>query len=737
MSRTAALALVSLALFLVIFPLTLAKPGVPPNLKADEPAYFMMAQSLAFDRDLKLEPRDIERVFREFPFRPVANLIVESDDGWRTVYYGKPYLYSLIAAPFVRLAGANGMLSFNVLLFLATVAMGWRYLARYNPEGLALLFAAAFFFLSVGFGYVFWLQAEVFNMAAVTACFFLAFDRPPEQERRRATWMALASGAALALAVYNKPVYALLGLPLVVAFARRKRFGMAGAWIAGAALAGLLCSAGAWLLTGHASAYLGVARQGVVLCEPGTMPIGPSAAAPAGTGGDEATPASVKPQANAWSWIFALPGQTFREFLENAGYFFCGRHTGLLLYLPFALIATLLFLAHARRSLDRWLVLAALASTALFFLVFVYFNWHGGGGFLGNRYFVSVYPAFLFLVTRVSPRWSVPAGCAYAGLFLGPILFAPFGLGGPEPTLQAHARSLPYRLFPVELTLRNVPGYQRVALGNLRVLGSREVMLPQGEAIWVRGASRTELWFLSEKPLASLDFRVQSFAPQNRVRVDFGDAHRDLRFGRAGEATEMALVPGKGGLLYRLGETFHVYRMLVRSASGRVQPWMRELPPASCPTFPEDAKQAEGFYAGASLLVLGEPGLRDANLYALEWRQAQAPAQVVAGSTFTVPVVLKNASPHAWPIDGTIRVRLAYHWLRPDGTVVVADGVRSELGEEVPAGGVLRMGQKVVAPAEPGRYGLVLDPVLEGVAWFSARNGGRVFRAEVEVTAPH
>ena len=89
------------------------------------------------------------------------------------------------------------------------------------------------------------------------------------------------------------------------------------------------------------------------------------------------------------------------------------------------------------------LLLAAVAGIALFFLLQIAWNWQGGGGFVGNRYFVNVYPAFLFLVTRIRPRWTVPAGYAFAGLFLGPLLFTPFGAGGPEPDRQ--------RLQPVRL----------------------------------------------------------------------------------------------------------------------------------------------------------------------------------------------------------------------------------------------------------------------------------------------
>ena len=52
MVRYTGLALVCLTVLLVVFPLMAGKPGLPMTLKADEPAYYLMALSLARDRDL-------------------------------------------------------------------------------------------------------------------------------------------------------------------------------------------------------------------------------------------------------------------------------------------------------------------------------------------------------------------------------------------------------------------------------------------------------------------------------------------------------------------------------------------------------------------------------------------------------------------------------------------------------------------------------------------------------------
>jgi hypothetical protein len=53
MSRPSRYVFLALALLLVLFPATIAKPGQPMNLKSDEPAYYLMALSLAHDLDLR------------------------------------------------------------------------------------------------------------------------------------------------------------------------------------------------------------------------------------------------------------------------------------------------------------------------------------------------------------------------------------------------------------------------------------------------------------------------------------------------------------------------------------------------------------------------------------------------------------------------------------------------------------------------------------------------------------
>jgi hypothetical protein len=273
----------------------------------------------------------------------------------------------------------------------------------------------------------------------------------------------------------------------------------------------------------------------------------------------------------------------------------------------------------------------------------------------------------------------VVAGYALAGLFLSPLVLAPFGLPGPEPTLQMHVRGVPFRWLPFELTLRNVPGYHRVPLGDVRLIGRRDVVLPRGETIWLHGATPVEIQLIAGEELGPLAFQVASASPANRIELSLGDWSETFELGE-GEARRVELPRQEPTRRWTIKDgTLYAYRLVARTSAGRVRVWERELPPPSCPGWPWQPKEPDAFSSRA-----------------------------------------------AWPAGGGARVRLAYHWLRagPPGEEPLAlyEGERSELPRTLAPGEEAVVEMRVMAPAEAGRYLLALDPVFEGVAWFSDRN---------------
>lgn len=786
MRRPTSLVFACLAAFLIATPLVLEKPGWPAGLKSDEPAYYLMALSLAHDGDLRCELVDIQRLFQEFPYHVVHNLILATDDGWHTVYFGKPYIYSLFAAPWARLFGASGLVAFNMAMVVLMIWLGSRYLARFNPPAIALLFASGFFLLSCTFSYIFWIHPEIFNMASVTVCLYLALADPttsPDRDwrHRRGGWRLwlerpglrlLCSGIALMPAVYNKPMLAAFALPaLFVCWERQQGGRWWSRWLSRQALlwcAGcLLGMAGvvglAMALTGHPSAYF-LSRGGQKVCAMDEMPIAPLAPAPVATatvggltdggssGASDAdatattTTAEVEskaPPKASWFWMFRIPRPPIKEVLENLGYFLWGRHTGLFLYFPFALLALVLFALHRRRTFSQWTLLASLTIIALFFLLWIPFNWQGGGGFVGNRYYVNAYPGFIFLVGRIAPRLINFVGFALGGILLGPTLFSPFGRAVPAPTLQAHVRNFPFSNFPLELSLREVPGYEQRIWAGALVRGRKDVFLPRGARFWVHGATTTELWIQSDKPFDRLAFDVSSLGVTNTFDFRLEDAHQRLVFAEIPgqgvvQRQQVVLEPsGPSQIRSRQGQPVYVYRVEVEAERGTVKTWNRNYPPQDCFTFAYNATIQESFFVGAQMAFLGSGERLERDIYDVEWQQPAVAPQppVEVDSTFFIETAVRNASNDTWPAVTPTRVALSYRWKTLDDQVVVENGVRTYPAGDIPPGEVFRAHQEVKAPGEPGTYVLELDLVYELVSWFSWQNDNNVQRLQFEVVS--
>jgi hypothetical protein len=722
MTRTVRLALLSLTVFLVLFTVSVGKPGLPSTLKADEPAYFLMALSLARDGDLRCELQDLHRLFDTYPHLPAENLILMSDDGWETIYFGKPFVYSLLSAPLTVLFGANGLVALNALLFALMIWGGALYLSRFNDPTLAALFSLAFFFLSPAFVYVFWLQPEILSMASAMGCLFLAFHplaEGPAASARRNRVVAILfnartapwwSGAALSFAIYNKPVFALMGIPALYIFWRKRGLRAALAWVLAVALAVAALAGLSVLFTGHPTPYLGVARGGMKVEQAETI-----------DGALERLSelkARESETINSWSWIFRLPSMGIRELLENLGYFFWGRHTGILLYLPFAVLSFLLFLLQRRHSLEHWLCLAALASVALFFLLFIPFNWHGGGGFVGNRYFIAAYPGFLFLVTRIRPRWTPLVGSAWAGLFLGPLLFSPFGAPVREPTLQAHVRGWPYRFFPLELSIRTtIPGYRYASFPKLQFIGRRDVFrIGSGESgFWLQGATSSDLLLITDRSLTGVFFEVTTRAPDNEIRLSMAGVEERLTFSDAQSRRERSrlveLRPQRVSRYhYKDGKRLLVYRLSIHPRTGTRLVGGKNRP--------------ADFYLGAQLRYLGRRDqVTQPEHYRIRWLSVGEPPPVTAAEPFELPVRVRNLSTSVLSSLHPLAVNLSYHWVDSNGQSVVFGGLRTPLGRDLAPKKIADIVMRVEPPDKPGSYHLVLDAVREHVSWFSQRDG--------------
>lgn len=97
-------------------------------------------------------------------------------------------------------------------------------------------------------------------------------------------------------------------------------------------------------------------------------------------------------------------------------------------------------------------------------------------------------------------------------------------------------------------------------------------------------------------------------------------------------------------------------------------------------------------------------------------------ATAAPGSQLTVPVAIANLSELPWISSGTHPVLISYHWLLPDGTRHIGDGLRTPLPQGMLSPGTTANGTAFVeVPADEGSYLLQLSLVQEGECWFEER----------------
>lgn len=115
------------------------------------------------------------------------------------------------------------------------------------------------------------------------------------------------------------------------------------------------------------------------------------------------------------------------------------------------------------------------------------------------------------------------------------------------------------------------------------------------------------------------------------------------------------------------------------------------------------------------------------------------PKEMAVGEQSTVEVRFKNSSTMTWPSKpnskGKLAVNFSYHWLSSTGEMVVFDGLRTALPNDVKAGESVQLQPAIKAPDRPGSYLLELTLVQEGNAWFPEVDGDNKVTVPVSVAA--
>ena len=416
---------------------------------SDGATYHAMAGSLAFDGDLEFQPADLARVRASYPGGPQGVFLKRVGGGSEParLVYAKALVYPLAAAPFARLLGTDrGLLALNAVLFVLALWLGYGELRRGASPGAAALGTVAVLAGGVVPVYLLWETPEIFNLAIATVG-LVAWRRG----------RPITAALLLGLAVYSKPTNLALALPLLLEPLLAGGTAWAGRLVEAARRAAVLvamvaCGFGStWAATGELN-YQGGERKtfydrypfdpGVSFDSAGvwmtTDHLGPLVA---GRDEDKQT-ARVAPPRTA--------DELRRSFLLNLGYFWVGRFGGALPYFPGVAAAVILFLLVGLRERHGWLALLAFAVSWLGYILMIPDNWYGGGGTIGNRYFLNLVPLGLLLLPRGRGGWAAGAAAVVGATLLGPVLASP-ALHSLRP--GDHATGAAFRRLPAEITM--------------------------------------------------------------------------------------------------------------------------------------------------------------------------------------------------------------------------------------------------------------------------------------------
>lgn len=685
--------------------------GAFTRVAGDEGTYLAMAESLVRDGDLAFEEADAARLGAAAEPGRQAVILHRGDDG--AFHYSKPSLYALLAAPFFAAAGNAGLVALNALALVGALLCVWRYLAAHGA-GRAAWTLATFIGAAAVVPYVAWRMSDAVQLACALAGLALTLGALPRRGLApggprpfSGRWAPLAGGVLLGLAAAMRITNLALALAPPVALALHRRWRRAGLAAAGTLLA----------------LALGVGLNAALLDAPSPYRA-TRATFDAGGGypiGDHA-PVAAKRLKTALAKV-RLQKVRPRLIAYAALYSVIGRHSGLLLYFP----AALLFAGFALRRPDRTSVAVLLGAGALFaaYVVRLPHNYFGGGACVGNRYFLVSYAGLLFAMSGLPRRrWLVPVWLLAAAVALSAHVSIRASRG-VEASSQNHAYAGLFRWFPYESTANNIEG-------------ARERFWPfaSTDEPWelVRFAdpwSRVGEWsfkLASDRPPAEIEIanrrsggllRFLVLSRARRLELVYEDWGRTRVFPLSRPVAERGLVDIEASRAWRR-HPFWFWWMIDENFTVR--------------TFRLSIRTPDGSPAEAELRYLGEEELPD-DLFARTPLLARLPRAAAAGSRTLVPLRVRNDSSARWTSSGVLPVFLSYR-IFSSGRRLTAEGERTLLPDPVEPGDVFDGAIEVVWPDSPGSYELEVDLVLEGVAWFGQRTAGPLAAGEVTVTSP-
>lgn len=122
--------------------------------------------------------------------------------------------------------------------------------------------------------------------------------------------------------------------------------------------------------------------------------------------------------------------------------------------------------------------------------------------------------------------------------------------------------------------------------------------------------------------------------------------------------------------------------------------------------------------------------------YGVSWSAREMPVAMTTGALYDVSLEVSNSGTMTWRTDGPYAVYGSYQWLADDGRVVVAEGLRTPLPQDVEAGQAATLKGQVQAPMVGGHYRLRFDLRQGGQVWFHEL-GAQPYEQDVQVGVPY
>ena len=434
--------------FFLGFSLSVNLPAIHQGfLFADQATYYSITQSLARDGDIEYTKRDLIRYEHDFPARPLGLFLKKGKDD--RLFYAKSFAYPLFAAPFVRIFGPNGAIVFHSLLLLLLLLMGHAYFSLSNSSSLSLITVISFLFASVAWVYCLWISPDFFNLFLVFTILFLWLykhkieesanpDIKPGKIRSflQSDWSDYLAGMLIGIAVFSKPPNIVLLGPIFLYLIVKRKFLKTSLIIFCFLITSGLFWGTNYMITGEWN-YQGGERKTFLFSYPLEKA--------------DITFDSIKTQemtADGYAQKHFLPA----KFIPyNFFYYFFGRFTGIAWYFFPAFFFLILFFLGKKRFL-RWLILGTIFAEILIYIVLMPDNYGGGGGTLANRYFLNIFPLFLFLPQEKRKISDFAVIWIAAAIFIAPIIISPYSHSHYPST---HVKRFPYKALPIEMTLVN------------------------------------------------------------------------------------------------------------------------------------------------------------------------------------------------------------------------------------------------------------------------------------------